>query len=87
MGRYQTTTNSVKWWAPIRVPDGAEVPSLTLEACDETAMGQIAFGVRRTRFDDGEDIGPAGGTGSYVGRKPEDRVAANAGNGPKGFLS
>ena len=23
--RYQTTTNSVKWWAPIRVPDGASV--------------------------------------------------------------
>jgi hypothetical protein len=63
LSRYQTTTTSVRWWAPMRVPDGAALLGLGLEVCDETASGQIAFGLRRTRFDDGVEIAPVGGTG------------------------
>jgi hypothetical protein len=61
--RYQTTTNTVKWWAPVRVPSGAAIVGLNLEVCDDTASGQIAFGLRRTRFEDGVDVAPVGGTG------------------------
>ena len=61
--RYQTTPGSVRWWAPLRVPDGAGIVGLSLEVCDDTASGQIAFGLRRTRFEDGVDVAPVGGTG------------------------
>jgi hypothetical protein len=63
LSRYQTTTTSVRWWAPLRVPSGAAVAALNLEMCDETASGQIAFGLRRTRFEDGVEMAPVGGTG------------------------
>jgi hypothetical protein len=66
LSRYQTTSSSVKWWAPVRVPDGAAIVGLNLEVCDDTASGQIAFGLRRTRFEDGVDVAPIGGTGVSI---------------------
>jgi len=47
----------------MRVPNGASVAALNLSACDLTATGQIVFGLRRTRYDDGVDIAPLGATG------------------------
>jgi hypothetical protein len=76
VSRYQTTESPDRWWAPFRAPDGAKVEGLNIEACDFSPTGQLVFGLRRTRFDEGEDILPIGGTGvtmvsgcsySYVG--------------------
>lgn len=61
--RYQTTASPGRWWAPLRVPDGARVESLNFEACDFTPTGQIIFGLRRTILGTGEDIPPVQGTG------------------------
>lgn len=61
--RYQTTPGSARWWAPLRVPDGAAVETVELDACDLTPSGQIVFGLRRTVLETGEDILPLGGTG------------------------
>jgi len=63
VSRYQSTPGG-RWWAPLRVPDGARIDAVTLEGCDLTATGQFLYGLRRTRFDDGEDILPVGTTGT-----------------------
>ena len=60
---YQTTAGTSRWWAPVRVPDGARVEVVELEGCDETATGQIVFGLRRSVLDTGEDLLPLGATG------------------------
>jgi hypothetical protein len=63
VSRYQTTNEPSRWWAPFRAPDGAQVGGLNIEACDFSPTGQLLFGLRKTRLDEGEDILPVGGTG------------------------
>ena len=63
VSRYQTTDEPGRWWAPLRVPDGARVADMNLEACDFSPTGQLLFGLRKTRLDEGEDVLPVGGTG------------------------
>lgn len=64
VSRYQTAPGGGRWWAPLRVPDGALIQGISLEGCDSTTTGQLHYGLRRTRFDDGADIEPVGGTGT-----------------------
>ncbi len=64
VSRYQTSSGGGRWWAPLRVPDGARIEGVSLEGCDSTSTGQLLYGLRRTRFDDGADILPVGGTGT-----------------------
>ncbi len=72
VSRYPTAPVSGRWWAPVRVPDGAAIAALDMSACDLTGTGQILFGLRRTRYDDGVDVAPAGATGT-----PETGGCAN----------
>ena len=39
------TTAGLDWWAQVHLPAGALVERIELEACDESAIGDIAFGM------------------------------------------
>ena len=39
------TTAGLDWWAQVHLPAGALVERIELEACDESAIGDIAFGL------------------------------------------
>ncbi len=51
---YQSSTGFPDWWARLKLPAGVVVDSVELDACDNTATGQIQFVLFR---------GTAGGSG------------------------
>jgi len=42
---WQTAGPQVDWWQEVRVPNGAVIDSLELEACDNSASGAAIFGL------------------------------------------
>ena len=54
------------WWAPVKLPAGAVVYYVEMDACDTSATGQIAFGMARSPVaasSGGGNVTPVGGTG------------------------
>lgn len=45
---YQTSTSQVDWWYQIRIPSGALVQSVAIDACDGSATGALSFGLAMT---------------------------------------
>lgn len=62
---FQTSLASVDWWAPVTLPSGALVTAVELEACDDTATGEILFGMATgvSPGVSGSNVTPVGGTG------------------------
>ncbi len=63
---YQNAGTPGDWWAQVKLPAGAIVDSIELDACDTSATGQIQFGMMRAQQGNasgGENITPVGTTG------------------------
>jgi hypothetical protein len=63
---YQSSVGSIDWWHGLNLPNGAILDSLQLEACDDSATGEILFGLTAGAAPGGAaaNVSPVAGTGS-----------------------
>jgi hypothetical protein len=53
IGVYATDGDDSLWWTGVRLPSGALITKISMEACDSTATGEVTFGL-------GSVVKPAG---------------------------